>query len=656
MNPKYRADIDGLRAIAVLSVLFFHMEIRSFSGGYVGVDMFFVISGYLITTIIIREIATNEFSIARFYERRFRRIVPALTVVLAFSLALGAVLFAPPALVRLSKSAIASLLFSSNVLFYSEWGYFDSPAKFKPLLHTWSLAVEEQFYIVFPLLLILIARWSSRRYDKWLVTLGLVSFIACILGMRFDASGAFYLIPTRAWELILGSLLATSALPVPQTRHTRELLSVLGITLIVFSILYYTPDTHYPGVAAIIPTLGTALVIYSGIGGASLVCKILSFSPLVAIGLISYSLYLWHWPILVYVKHYSITQLNNVQIGAMMSVIFIISIISWRYVEKPFRDKMFLARRPKLLLASMATPIIVIAIGAFLIANGGFRNRYKSSLIESFDARDPEWERWMICENKESKISSHQDLCDIGDSGSKLSFLLWGDSHARALASAVDLSAKRSGVKGKITTQTSCPPLISIERPNGTSCHKFNQAILKYLSDAPEIKTVILAARWVMSSDGTRYKSESGKSIKLVDLQSPDSINTPNVILFELGIKRTVDALLALGKTVVLVKPVPEIGYDVPSAYFVSEITGRDVSSLVSPTWGEYMQRTKNVESIFSKVEKEKPILIVSPSTYLCDAQYCRVVFDGRALYRDNNHLSTFGSKYVSRSFDGIFE
>ena len=655
MRPTYRADIDGLRAIAVLSVLFFHLEIRFFSGGYVGVDMFFVISGYLITTIIIREIENNEFSLRRFYERRFRRIVPALTAVLAFSLALGAVLLAPQALVRLSKSAIASLLFSSNVLFYSEWGYFDSPAKFKPLLHTWSLAVEEQFYILFPLFLILIARWDSRRYAKWLIILGSLSFILCILGMRVDSSGTFYLIPTRSWELILGGLLTLNVLQPPKSFYTREMLSVLGLTLIVFSILYYTPDTNYPGVAALIPTVGTALVIYSGIGGASLVRKILSVSPLVAVGLVSYSLYLWHWPIIVYVKHYSITELSNLQIGAMALIIFIISILSWQYIEKPFRDKTFLTDRPKLLLVSMVMPVIVFVIGMVLVTNSGFRNRYRASLIESFDAPDPEWEHWMSCESKESKISTRH-LCDIGYGGSKFSFLLWGDSHARALASAVDLSAKRSGVKGKITTQTSCPPLILIERRNSTSCHKFNQAILKYLADTPESKTVILAARWVMASDGTRYKKEPGKSIELVDLQAPDSINTPNLTVFEVGIKRTVDQLLALGKIVVLVKPVPEIGFEVPSAYFVAEITGRDVSSLVSPTFSEYMQRTKNVESVFSKIEKERPVIIVSPSTYLCDAQHCRVVLDGRPLYRDNNHLSTFGSKYVSGSFDGIFK
>jgi peptidoglycan/LPS O-acetylase OafA/YrhL len=261
MEIKYRADIDGLRAIAVLAVLLFHTDVPGFTGGFVGVDVFFVISGYLITSIILKEIKAEQFSIARFYERRIRRIFPALFPVIAFVLVVGAYLFDANAFKDLGQSIAATILFSSNILFWRESGYFAAPSLQKPLLHTWSLAVEEQFYIFFPLALMAIHRYLKGKYFLWVVIAFIFSLVASIYGVVYHPGAAFYLVPTRAWELMVGSILALGVLPDLSKNWQRNTLTLSGLALILFSIVAYTEATPFPGIAALAPVMGSGLII-----------------------------------------------------------------------------------------------------------------------------------------------------------------------------------------------------------------------------------------------------------------------------------------------------------------------------------------------------------------------------------------------------------
>jgi peptidoglycan/LPS O-acetylase OafA/YrhL len=654
MIPRYRADIDGLRAVAVLAVLLFHGGSGIFSGGYVGVDIFFVISGYLITTIIVREIANGSFSIARFYERRARRILPALAAVIVATLVAGAFLLTPDALVELAHSAEAAALFSSNVLFYLSSGYFEAPENVRPLLHTWSLAVEEQYYIFFPLLLILIARFGARRYVRWLVSLGLLSFVTCVAVTHFDASAAFYLIPARAWELFIGSALSLGVFPVPQRRRVREIAAALGATLMAVAIFGYTSATSFPGAAAVLPTVGAALVIYAGCGGESLVSRVLSLRPVVFIGLISYSLYLWHWPVIAYTRLYAITEPDPLQMGAMLVLVFALSILSWRYIETPLRTKRMLPTTTPLLKASVVTLLVLFCSGAALARLRGLPHRYGTSFAAPLTAADPEWAHWGNCQAAFSRQHSAAGLCDLGVPGGAPSFLLWGDSHARALASGVQLSAARLGLTGKLATHSACPPLGGIERPSRTSCEAFNQAVLRMLAHSPQIKTVLLAARWALSAEGTRYGHESGTSVHLVDLQSPGTTTRSDAELVEIGLWRTIDRLHRLGKQVVLVRAIPEVGYDVPSAYFVAHATGRDANALIAPARADYRRRTAEVRALFAQIAAQQPVAFVDPARYLC-TDICPVVRSGHPMYRDDDHLSTFGSRYLAPAFDGVF-
>src|SRR5579863_5540660 len=305
-SAKYRPDVDGLRALAVLSVLFFHTGFAPFRGGFVGVDIFYVISGYLITSILLKDLTEGKFSIVAFYERRMRRIFPALFTVLLFAIAAGTVLFDPEEMKIFGKALVTTTLFVSNLYYWHSarpLGYFDKAVSSQALLHTWSLSVEEQFYLFFPVTLFLLYRWTKGKVKVWLVALAAVSFAMNIWATQHKPVVAFYWIMPRAWELLAGALLAVKALPPLVNRLARELAGLFGLGMILVAVNLSIREASFPGYIVLLPCLGTFLVIYAGEGGQCLARTLLSFRPLVFIGVISYSLYLWHWPIIVFSRH-----------------------------------------------------------------------------------------------------------------------------------------------------------------------------------------------------------------------------------------------------------------------------------------------------------------------------------------------------------------
>jgi len=653
VTPNYRPDIDGLRAIAVLSIVLYHVGIEAFPGGYVGVDIFFVISGFLITSIIVREIDAGEFSIARFYERRVRRILPALIATLVATLGAGLVLAGPAQLVELGKSAAATTVFSSNIFFYLTAGYFDGPSEHKPLLHTWSLAVEEQYYILFPFLMLLIANRFGRRYAPWLVGLAVASFAACVAVTALDATAAFYLIPFRAWELMIGSVLALKLVAPPATRWQRELLAGAGLVMMLAAVFAYTTDTAFPGAAAALPTLGAALVIQAGSGGESVTGRMLSIRPMVFVGLISYSLYLWHWPIVVFAKQVLINQPTDAEVAAMLAAMLLIATLSWRFVEGPFRRRDTFASRERLFAVFATASAVVLAANLAVVGLDGLPDRDTGSDLAAIVVDDPGWQHWKDCEELGEEDPDAPELCAIGADGGAPRFMLWGDSHALAMATAVNLAAKRSGTPGLIAMRTGCPPLAGVDRVGRSSCRGFNDRVLERLATEPAIDTVIVAARWALSVHGTRYKKEEGST---VELAGPDAGPAgPGAGPFEAGLVRTVERLTALGKDVVLVTQVPEVGYDVPSANYIARLTGRDVNLTIAPTRDEYLERNASVNALLGRLAADRPrVRVVDPSLLLCDAARCRVVEDGMPLYRDDNHLSLRGNVLVSGLFDDV--
>ena len=400
--------------------------------------------------------------------------------------------------------------------------------------------------------------------------------------------------------------------------------------------------------------LGTALIIYTGIGNETTVNRLLSARPMVFVGLISYSLYLWHWPAIVYAKLYLINEPTDLEKLAILVATLIIATLSWRFVETPFRDRTFLAPRERLFATFAAVGAIILGGSYVVVANDGFPGRASSSNLNAALMADPGWQHWKDCEELGEEEADELALCTIGAESGSESLLFWGDSHALALASAVNASAKRIGVAGRIAVRTGCAPLLGIDREGQRSCSEFNTDVLDYLARHPRLDTVVLAARWALSTNGTRYKNEDGRTVTLTDL-SPGAVSSQgNAALVDVGLRRTVDAVQALGRRVILVDQVPEIGYDVPSANYSAKLTGKDVNALIAPTRDEFLQRTGDSRRIIEAITAELSIASIHPASRLCDAQLCRVTEDDIPLYRDDNHLSLYGCLVVSNLFDSV--
>ena len=657
MKLNYREDIDGLRAISVLVVLLNHVGIGLFSGGFIGVDVFFVISGYLITTIIVREIQSNEFSLTRFYERRIRRILPALMIVVTFTVAVCAVMYDAEKFRDFGKSVIATTLFASNINFWKESGYFDAPSRLKPLLHTWSLAVEEQFYIFFPLFMVVLYRYARKISPFILLGTAILSFGLSSQGMSKDPSAAFYLAHLRAWELLAGSLLAVNFIPVKFGKKYGNIIGLTGLAMIVIPIFQYSESTKFPGLSALAPVLGAAFVLYSGMEGKSVAGQFLSLPPLVFIGKISYSLYLWHWPLIIFIKYYMIRQMTSVETGIMLVATLIVSTLSWRFVETPFRSKHFMSTRQIYAFAASGMVVMFFAGGTVYYLKG-FPERQG---LEHLAIDTKKEEVWLLKKCNINLTDNPQAItpCEIGDGSQPPSFMIWGDSHTPTYGKAIHISAVKNELSGILTYSPGCPTLLNIipsPQIGDVSCGHYNEMVLSYLKDHPEINTVILASRWTIWLEGTRYKLEEGVNTNITDAlnETPPGASTED--LFTLGLERTITTLMALDRNVIIIAPLPEIGYDVPSANFIASRTGRDINKIVAPSIEEYLARNQRTFTIFQAFENKYGIQIIEPWKSLCQENICRAAINRIPLYNDDDHLSVFGSELISTVFDPFFE
>lgn len=657
MKLTYRKDIDGLRAVSVLAVLLNHAGIGLFGGGFIGVDVFFVISGFLITTIIAREIQSNDFSLIRFYERRIRRILPALFGLVAFTILACTVMYGAEKFKTFGKSLVATTLFASNFNFWKESGYFDAPSQLKPLLHTWSLAVEEQFYIVFPLFIILLYRTARERTRVILLVTALLSFGGSIYLVSKDPSAAFYLAPTRAWELLAGGLLALNLIPQGVGRKYNGIVGLAGLAMVLIPVFQYTENTLFPGVSALPPVLGAMLIIFSGQENSSPVKQLLSFPPLVFIGKISYSLYLWHWPMIIFTKYYLIRPMTPIELGILLVAIIVVSTLSWRFIESPFRSRQFLSTRQIYAVAASGTALMLLAGGSIYY----FKGFPKRPGVEYLAIDTKKEEIWLYkgCNVNQTDNPNEITPCRIGGGPQPPSFLVWGDSHTPTYGKAIHSSAAQYGVSGILTFANGCPSLLNVDPiPQSTEipCGDYNQMVLAYLRQHPEINTVILASRWTIRIESTRYKQEEGVIIRLTDTLNQAPKTASSEYIFKLGLTRTISTLQEMGRDVIIIAPLPEIGYDVPSATFIASRTGRDVNQIIAPSQEEYLKRNRRTLEILEDYKKKYGIQVIEPWKALCQGGYCRATVDGIPLYRDDDHLSVFGSEYISSIFDSLFE
>ena len=637
MNLKYRKDIDGLRAIAVLAVIFFHTNVPGFSGGFVGVDIFFVISGFLITSIILNDIQEEKFSIVKFYERRIRRIFPALFPVIVFTLIVGAYLFYDDAFKELGRSITATTLFSSNILFWRESGYFDAQSLQKPLLHTWSLAVEEQFYILFPFSLVFVRRFLKSSYFQWVLITMFLSLGASILSVYVYQDATFYLLPTRAWELLAGSIIALRGLPNPSTAWQRNLLSITGMGLIVYSVGFYTDATLFPGTNAIAPVLGAGLIIYSSRGeSTAIISKLLSLRPLVFIGLISYSLYLWHWPFVVFTKYVMFRSFSGYESAFIILLSLLVATLSWKFIEQPFRVKNSLIPDRKILFVISGIVMIIISgIGGFIDYQKGLAWRFSEinpAKIARLSSTPPiSWEK--MDKLSEGLMNGNNPFI-IGSKKISPSFVLWGDSHAFVLINAVAEKCRQYGLSGYIISHSGSKPLLGIKNPGLGILHSFNQAeysrsVIDFIRAHPEVKTIVMVGYW-------SYKEPMLKS----------------------GIIKAVNTLLGLGCNVVIVSDVPVLKATPERFMFVSKRLGMvPLFEKISPTYSEYKELNKYALNVFDDLAKYDKVTIIHPESLLFNKEKnAKVMINNKVLYLDEHHLSVYGAQYIAPAFDEVFK
>lgn len=611
----YRRDIDGLRALAILPVLLFHTHVPGFSGGYVGVDIFFVISGYLITGIIAREIDAGEFSIVRFYERRARRILPALFAVLAFVLVLASWFYLPGDFEAVPRSALMALAFCSNVWFFLNTGYFAGGAETMPLLHTWSLAVEEQFYIGFPVLLWLVARYAPRSRIPAIAAVACIS-LAWAVWKQADTDGfAFYMLPTRAWELFAGALLAMGAIPAIRPRAVREALAALGIGLIGYAVFAYDSGTVFPGIAALVPVLGSALLIHAAPGTA--VGRLLSMRLPVGIGLVSYSLYLWHWPLIVFAEYARDEKLAGLwQIG-VIAASFLLAWASWRFVEQPFRSTVRFDRK-RIFALSGAGMALFGAVAAAMLPLGGWPARFAPEVVRFAGARDDFSPRRDSCLT--SEIGGERPACTLGAADVSPVALLWGDSHGVEMAWALGEEYSAKGQALMQRTRGSCPPVLSYDRPTDPGCARFNAEVMERIKSAPSLQVVYLAGFWA-----TPDYREDREMLARIDA--------------------TVAAIRAAGKRAVVIGPVPAQDWNVPRHLAKAAMFDR-AAAVAGADRRKYQFETAWMTTAFPRWQAQG-VGIIDPARALFDGDNGRIVNQGVPLYFDSHHLSLAGARAV---------
>ncbi|MEO5716865.1 MAG: acyltransferase family protein [Luteolibacter sp.] len=637
---RYRTDIDGLRAVAVIGVVLFHAGF-GFPGGYVGVDIFFVISGFLITSLILRDLKTGTFSMFDFWERRARRILPALAVVTAFTLVVGYYLLFPQDYRALGTGIMALAAFSSNIQFWGETGYFAAAADQKPMLHTWSLSVEEQFYLLIPIILCLLWRWGkAHRAFHLLLWGGLASLALAIYGTYRAPSATFFLLPTRTWEIAAGSLLAFAA-PVLSWR-LRNGMGALGAISILLPFFLYSPVTRFPGLAAIPPVAGAALLIWSGMRSGdpkdgswkpAITERLLAIRPLVWIGLLSYSLYLWHWPLLAFYRYAGIFQ-DSVSIRATLLVASLgLACLSLRFVEQPFRSRSLVSKRTSVFALSVATIVALVSPCIFLWHTDGIPQRL-SPKARLFAAGAADF----AFRDKSLTLSDiPNNLVKLGTPGKESVVFVWGDSHAMAILPAVDAACKELSLSGVAATHNCTPPVLDwfIIKPFGLGADSlpYNRAIFNYLNSSEarkSIKTVILAAKWCWYMD-----------------QDLNSLQT--------AVASTVAALNRCGYQVILLKQVPGWSTDVPKALALREMMGSSrFLPHAQPSITDYYQHRQDL--LFARVNTANAsVQFIDPQDFLKDATGKFVPGDENgAFFVDTNHISVHGARRLVPAFESL--
>jgi peptidoglycan/LPS O-acetylase OafA/YrhL len=642
-RAAYRSEIDGLRALAVVPVVLYHAGFSIFGGGFVGVDVFFVISGYLITNNIYSEMSGRRFSIIDFYERRIRRILPALYLVMVACLAFAWIWLFPREFADVGRSVVAVCQFTSNIFFNNKIDYFTSNTETWPLIHTWSLAVEEQFYLLFPLLLMFSRRLKRASLIALLAALSAVSLGWAEWESGVDPQSDFYLLPTRAWELGFGALVAL----VPRNElaldyRLTEALAWIGLALLGYAIFCFRPEMPLPGLWSLAPVGGSALLI--AFATSETQCgKWLSAPPLVGLGLVSYSAYLWHQPLFAFTRFRFAVPDGGWAVLALSAASFALAYASWRFVERPFRDRLRFSGR-SVFVAALVTGITLTAVSRIIVINHGFPARmpaiegeadvgaYRNACLDLHDLNP-------------SRLTE-MDACQLGDRTAKLDFLLIGDSHAAALADGINAAAFRRGRHGLLVAANACLPILGLEGQfprSKEACRRVHESLID-LIDHFGIDLVLMHARW-------RAIDEAG-IVSAPDLKSQSPYEAISEHLAD-----TLTRFESRGARVTIITDTPRAPFRVPDILARKALYRLDVDE--RPSLTTYFQQNSGARRIFEEPKIRAHARIFDLYPFFCPAAnggFCDVAERGHPYFWDDNHLSSYGSLALSPLEDDLFK
>lgn len=618
---SYRPEIDGLRAVAVLAVVLNHTSFCP--GGYVGVDVFFVISGYLITSILLRSIAADEFSLWDFWERRVRRIVPALVMTIVLVLAMGWWQFLPRDFERLARATLAQVICASNVIHWRMSGYFAPDAETLPLLHTWSLAVEEQFYFLLPTTLWLTRNWSRKTVVSGLALVCVLSFTLCVWATAKMPSAAFYLLPTRAWELLMGTILSMTSLRSQPIRPIlAQITSLMGLAAIIFPMCYYDEKTIFPGLPALLPCSGAIAFLWSNSLNSTWAGRVLSIRPVVFIGLISYSLYLLHWPLIVSAMYWHREEMTWPLRAGIVAISIVAATLSWRWIETPIRKKQVFSQAKSAFAASFLGLIMCFMAGLCIELMNGAPQRFSEQML-----RYTEQTKSRFSARRYPRDVADGQLDTIGVEKGTIDCLVWGDSHAHAFLPYIDMVCREYGLHGESAIHTSTAPLLNYVSTGPLSLKTesplFNEAVVSRVIQK-RVRAVVIAARWFQYADNPK---------------------------FEECLIATTQRLTDAGIQVVLVKDVPYQSGNIPRLLSRAVYFGQDVSSIGVPL-ARHTERNQLVNQSFARLNHPL-IRVIDPAPFFVDDRgLCRGEMNGESLYFDAQHLSVAGSLLTRPLFE----
>jgi peptidoglycan/LPS O-acetylase OafA/YrhL len=639
---RYRPELDGLRGVAVSAVVLYHARVPGFSGGYVGVDVFFVISGYLITQLL--ETSANQDPprvLVEFYLRRARRLLPALFPLLIASALAALVLYLPEDLIRFGRALLFATAFLGNYGAWQDGGYFDPGWRFTPLRHLWSIGVEEQFYLLFPVFVFAVARMRPRLRLPAVAGVTMLSLLLAFWAAGRWPISNYYLLPTRGWELLIGALIAMSPQFCRWRGRVGQVLAVLSATILAATVGLASRD-YFPGIQTVAACVGTALLISCNSAALTSVGRVLTWRPLVFTGLISYSLYLWHAPVLAFYSYYDITDIPGVELAGLLCAIYVVSALSWAFIEQPFRKKSQSQIRALLLRAGLPVFLALVVSGYLLMKSDGLPQRFAPQPIAKPRAPGHALEVQKCLNLSDAQIAAGE-LCSFGPSvDAAATIVVWGDSHASALLPAYQALADSRRLRIYYGVKGACWPLLGAEAGIAGNywhrrCVSFNASMAQAIQRLrPQL--VILNAYWLdplAATDGNLFRN----------LWQSDAARSK-------GMERTLALVRSAGASTCAVLTVPGYPYPIPYALAMAQRRHLNPDSItISRT--EALGQYQLAEGQLRTLARSGQLRVADLKDAICPTTRCLLAApDGASLYEDANHLSKAGSRLVTPALE----